>query len=161
MNVVFDLTIDVHELARPDWYRGIVVKYEYFDVLSGQTVTRTDEFKLEVVAKENWIEPVRNEDIVAELKTVRLQAVRDQAIDLYRQGREAEADELLKKAGLELEDYLRNAAHLSERNRNRLYSQSSEFASFADMRSLNEKSKRMYESRRRVDRDKRDFRDKP
>ena len=90
-NVVFDLTIDVHELARPDWYRGIVVKYEYFDVLSGQTVTRTDEFKLEVVAKEHWIEPVRNEDIVAELKTVRLQAVRDQAIDLYRQGREAEA----------------------------------------------------------------------
>lgn len=160
-NVVFDLAVEVHELAHPGWYRGFVVKYEYFDVLSGKTVTETRDYKIEVVAKENWIEPQRNEDIVAELKTVRLQAVRDGAIDLYRQGREAEADELLKRAGLELDDYLRNAAHMSDRNRNRLYSQSSEFQSFAQMRSINEKSKRMYESRRRVDRDKRDFRDKP
>ena len=103
----------------------------------------------------------RDEDIVGELKAVRLQAIREQAIALYMQGKEAEADELLKKAGLELEDWMRDAQNLSPRQRARMFGASSEFSSFALMGDINEKRKRLYESRNRVDRDRDNFRNKP
>ena len=160
-NVVFDVTIDPHPLAPTGKVRGLVLKYEYFDVVAGKTVSDEREFDIELVEPADWVEPKRDEDIVGELKAVRLQAIREQAIALYMNGKEAEADELLKKAGLELEDWMRDAQNLSPRQRARMFGASSEFSSFALMSDVNEKRKRLYESRNRVDRDRDNFRNKP
>lgn len=160
-NVVFDLVLDSHALAQLGQVRGFQVKYTYFDVLADQTVSETRDFEIYLISPEDWTEPVRNEDIVAELRAVRLQAVRDRAIELYGQGREAEADELLKKAGLELQEVIANSMFMTDRNRARLYAQSDELSTFMGMQDINEKRKRLYESRNRIARDKGDFRAKP
>jgi hypothetical protein len=90
---VFDVTlalrdaeIEIRELE------GIVVRWQYTDLVIGELVTGEKRIKLELVDKENWVEPARDEDIVAELKALRLEDVRRAAQDLYDRGDYAQAD---------------------------------------------------------------------
>jgi Ca-activated chloride channel family protein len=159
-NAVFEIVLDAHPLANPGFVRGLVLTYEYFDVASGQKVTKTREFDIEIVAEDAWVEPKRDEDIVGELKAVRLKLIREQAWELYQQGREAEADALLKQAGIELEEWMQNANNLSARQQLRMKRHVSDMSSFAMMDDINIKRKRLKETENRTARDRGDFRDK-
>jgi hypothetical protein len=137
---------------------GIIVRWQYTDLVSGDLVTGEKRITLELVDKDNWVEPARDEDIMAELKALRLEDVRRAAQDLYDRGAFAEADAMLTEAGVELEQWARNA-NLSDRQQARLYRHTSEMTSFA-MMDDNVKSKRMRETSNRVMRDKVNFREK-
>jgi len=95
---------------------------------------------------------------VAELAELRLQRVRDRAFELYREGKEAEADAMLRDAGLQLQQLL-DELQLSERSQSRLHSKRDEFSSFMQMSNINEKRKRLAEDRNRAARDRKNFRD--
>lgn len=157
-NVVFDLILDSHELAQPGVKTGVKVDLEYTDVLTGQKVTDSKTFEVELVSAEEWVEPVRDEDIVAELKLVRLQQVKDQAMRLYDQGKDKEADALLEAAGIELGRFM-DMSNLSPRQRKRLQGESTSLMAYMSMQDLNIKKKRLNEHNNRSQRDRRDFRD--
>lgn len=158
-NVVFDLILDSHELAQPGVKTGVKVDLEYTDVLTGEKVTDSQTFEVELVSAEEWVEPVRDEDIVAELKLVRLQQVRDQAMRLYNEGKDKEADALLEAAGIELDRFM-DMSNLSPRQRSRLHSESTMLRSYMSYQDLNIKKKRLNEHNNRTQRDRKDFRDK-
>ena len=158
-NVVFDLILDSHELAQPGVKTGVKVDFEYTDVLTGEKVTDSQTFEVELVSAEEWVEPVRDEDIVAELKLVRLQQVKDQAMRLYDQGKDKEADALLEAAGIELGRFM-DMSNLSPRQRKRLQGESTSLMSYMLMQDLNTKKKRLNEHNNRSQRDRKDFRDK-
>lgn len=158
-NVVFDLILDSHELAQPGVKTGVKVDFEYTDVLTGEKVTGSKTFEVELVSAEEWVEPVRDEDIVAELKLVRLQQVKDQAMRLYDQGKDKEADALLEAAGIELGRFM-DRSNLSPRQRKRLQGESTSLMSYMSMQDLNTKKKRLNEHNNRSQRDRKDFRDK-
>lgn len=157
-NVVFDLILDSHELAQPGVKTGVKVDLEYTDVLTGEKVTDSKTFEVELVSTEEWVEPVRDEDIVAELKLVRLQQVKDQAMKLYEQGKDKEADALLEAAGIELGRFM-DMSNLSPRQRKRLQGESTSLMAYMSMQDLNIKKKRLNEHNNRSQRDRRDFRD--
>ena len=160
-NVVFELTLDAHDRAPLGMQEGFTVRWSYVDATVNQLVEGSKTFEVELVDEQEWVEPSRDEDIVAELKAIRLQDVRDRALALYQAGREQEADDLLRAAGEELQQFMDSSLYMSDRSRARMYSSTMEFNSFAQMGDMNEKQKRIRESRSRANRDKGDFRDKP
>lgn len=160
-NFVFELTLDARDKAELGLQEGFTIKWSYVDPTVNQLIEGETTFEIEVVDAQEWVEPSRNEDIVAELKSIRMQDVRDEALNLYMNGREAEADELLRAAGADLDEFMRTSQELSPRARSRLYSSSTEFSTFAMMSDSNEKQKRIREMRNRAKNDKPDFREKP
>jgi hypothetical protein len=160
-NFVFDLTLLPGPAFAPGIKHGIKVTWSFTNMITGDIETGEKSFDVELVHWDAWVEPARDEDIVAELKSIRLQDVRDRALALYQAGREQEADALLREAGEELQQFMDSSLYMSDRSRARMFSQSTEFANFATMSDMNEKQKRIRESRSRVNRDKGDFRDKP
>jgi Ca-activated chloride channel family protein len=158
-NVFFELVLDGHELSVPGIKQGIKVTYEYFDVLTGTTITKDETFEIELVAQENWVEPVRDPEILAEMKLVRIQEIQKRAFELYQQGREREADALLEAAGIDLREFMDNT-DLGARSSRRMNSQADSLMGFSMMQDINIKRKRMNEYRSRSQRDQDDFRDK-
>ena len=157
-NVVFEINLKATDHVPTGIRPGFIVKWSYVDATVNQLIEGETTFEVEVIAESEWIEPARDEDIVAELKSIRLQDVRERALQLYMQGREAEADELLRQAGAELDEYMRESIYMSDRNRSRMTSEFMEMASFSQMSGDNEKMKRLREMRNRSMRDRRDFR---
>lgn len=158
-NVFFELVLDGHELSAPGIKHGIKVSYEYFDVLTGATVSKSETFEIELVSAEEWVEPVRDPEILAELKLVRIQEIQKQAFELYQQGKEREADALLEAAGIDLREFMNNT-NLGVRGMRRVMNQADSLMAFSSMQDINIKRKRMNEYRSRVQRDQDDFRDK-
>ena len=158
-NWVFDATLALRdpeiELREVE---GIIVRWQYTDLVSGSLVTGEKRTTLELVDKDNWVEPARDEDIVAELKALRLEDVRPTAQDLYDRGAFAEADAMLTEAGLELQRYM-DSSDLSPRARLRMSRRVSDMASFA-MMDDGVKSKRLRETSNREMRDKTNFRER-
>ena len=111
------------------------MKYEYEDLVLARKVTGGQTFELEVATANDYVAPAKNEDIVVELKAMRMQDIKEQAIALMRDGRELEARELIKQAGKEFEQLLDDMKNMSTRNQVRMYSQLSEIdemSSFSD-----------------------------
>jgi Ca-activated chloride channel family protein len=157
-SVLFDLTLDAHELAQPGFERGFVVRVKYTDAVSGDVIAEERSFDVELVEASKWTEPWREPNIVGELMLARLQDVAKRAFKLFEGGREAEADVIIKDAAGNLEKYIAEA-HLDDRTAERLRAQIRDFNAFQHMGTLNEKRKRLYESSNRISRDRRNFRD--
>lgn len=157
-NVVFELSLH-YPLTYLGTTEAFTVRWSYVDATVNQLVEGSKTFEVQVIDEQEWVEPARNEDIVAELKAIRLQDIRDRAVQLYNEGREAEADDLLREAGLELQRFMDTSESMSPRSRARMYRESSEFMSYATMGDINEKSKRIREGRSRSKNDKPDFRE--
>jgi len=158
-NVVFDLTLDGHDMAEPGLKQGIKVDWEYTDALTGKKVSNSETFEVELVPTEKWIEPERDADIVGELKMVRLQKIYDEVQELFMQGKHSEANALLEAAGKDLDEFMANN-HLSERTSRRLQASSLNFMQSAMEPDLNFKMKMLKEEKLRMMRDRRNFRDK-
>lgn len=122
----------------------------------GRKVTGGQRFELDVVPVANYIEPARNEDIVVELRALRFQDIKEQAIELMREGLELEARELLKNAGEEFKQLLNDLKNMSARNQARMAAQFDEFNALMVMQDRSEFMKRGTESVHRARRSKRD-----
>jgi Ca-activated chloride channel family protein len=158
-NVVFDLTLDGHEMAEPGLKQGVKVEWEYTDAITGAKISNSETFEVELVPADKWIEPKRDADIVGELKMVRMQQIFDEAQELFLQGKQDEANALLEAAGKDLQDFMDNN-FLSERTSNRLQASSLRFMQSAMEPDMNFKMKMLKEEKLRMMRDRRNFRDK-
>ena len=134
-NFVFEVTLPAQFVENTTLIQAISVKYEYEDLVLARKVTGGQTFELEVATANDYVAPAKNEDIVVELKAMRMQDIKEQAIALMRDGRELEARELIKQAGKEFEQLLDDMKNMSARNQVRMYSQLSEIdemSSFSD-----------------------------
>ena len=157
-NIVFDVVLDAHPMTQPGVHTGIKIHYYWTDPFTSEKHGEVRDFNVELVAADQWVEPERDEDIVAELKIVRLAKIQQRAMDLYMQGREKEADALLEQAGIDLREFMQNAK-LTMRSNMRMQRMQNEMMMFSTLDDANIKRKRLHESTNRLARDKRDFRD--
>jgi Ca-activated chloride channel family protein len=155
-NYVFEVTLPAQFVADTTLLQAIKVSYEYEDLILARKVTGGQTFELEVATANDYVAPAKNEDIVVELKALRFQDLKEQAIALMREGRELEARELIEKAGKEFEQLLDEMKYMSSRNRTRMSAQQSEFMHLSQMSDSGEFMKRGTESLNRARRSKPD-----
>ena len=155
-NFVFEVTLPAIDTKESLKLEALEIKYEYEDLIVGRVVKGGQRFELEVKTENDYIEPARDEDIVAELSALRFEDMKERAIELMREGRQEEARELLKQAGEDFEELLERLMFVSERNRHRLYSQQSEFMNLSMVDDSVEFMKRGTESLNRGRRSKPD-----
>ena len=155
-NFVFEITLPGIKLSETALLQAINVKYEYEDLILARKVTGGQTFELEVATENDYVVPAKNEDIVVELKALRLQDIKEQAIALMREGRELEARELIQQAGKEFEQLLDDMKYMSSRNYSRMMSQQSEFDEMSTFATPQEFMKRGTESLNRARRSKPD-----
>ena len=145
-NFVFEVTLPAQFVENTTLVQAISVKYEYEDLVLARKVTGGQTFELEVATANDYVAPAKNEDIVVELKAMRMQDIKEQAIALMRDGRELEARELIKQAGKEFEQLLDDMKNMSARNQVRMYSQLSEVEEMSTFSDRDEFMKRGTES---------------
>lgn len=155
-NFVFEVTLPAIQAALPVKFEAIAVKYEYEDLVLARKVSGGQRFELEVIPAADYVEPARNEDIVLELKALRFQDIKEQAIELMRQGLDLEARELIKNAGAEFQQLLDDLKNMSPRNLARMAAQYREFTDLSMMNDRQEFMKRGTESLNRARRSKPD-----
>jgi Zn-dependent M16 (insulinase) family peptidase len=120
-------------------------------LVSGEQV-----FQVEIANPVGFVEPDRNQDIVAELASMRAQAIKEQAIELMREGRESEAKELMAKIGQDLSEIMDRFEMLTERQKARMQQQVDESTYLSHLDSSDEFVKRGTESVNRARRSKPD-----
>ena len=155
-NFVFEVTLPAQFVENTTLIQAISVKYEYEDLVLARKVTGGQTFELEVATANDYVAPAKNEDIVVELKAMRMQDIKEQAISLMRDGRELEARELIKQAGKEFEQLLDDMKNMSARNQGRMYSQLSEVEEMSTFSNRDEFMKRGTESVNRARKSKPD-----
>lgn len=155
-NFVFELTLPAQFVDSTTLVQAISVRYEYEDLVLGRNVSGGQTFELEVATANDYVAPAKNEDIVVELKALRLQDIKEQAIALMREGRDLEARELIKAAGKEFEQLLDEMRNMSIRNHSRMSAQSAEMFNLSMMNDNSEFMKRGTESINRARRSKPD-----
>jgi Ca-activated chloride channel family protein len=159
-NFTFDLDLKAQIGSHGATEIAFRVDYRYKDLVTGKTVTGQQHFELEIVDPANFVEPERDQDIVAELTAMRSQAIKEQAIELMRQGRDSEARELMAKIGQDLSELMSRLAELSERQKLRMQKQVDESSYLSSYMTQEEFIKRGTESVNRARRSKTDPRDK-
>jgi hypothetical protein len=103
------------------------------------------ELNVSVVKAEDYVEPARDEDVLAELATIRLQEQKELAIQLMREGRVVEAQALMAQLGMEYERMLDEFVGMSQRSRSRMQSERSESMAYSMLQD-DEFNKRLTES---------------
>ncbi len=159
-NFTFDLDLKAQPFTNGATIRAFTVSYSYLDLTSGNTVTGEQHFDLEIADPNNFVEPERDQDIVAELAAMRAQFIKEEAIELMRQGREAEARELMAKIGQDLTEIMERLEHLSARQRQRMQMQVDESMHLSYLSNTDEFVKRGTESVNRARKSKTDPRKK-
>ena len=153
-NAFFNLMLDAHQMATPGFKQGLQVTYTYVDALTGQEVSKTETFEIELVAADAWVEPERDPDIQAELQLVRNQDILEQAAKLFAEGKDSQAQALLEAAGLQL-DQMMNDYEFGNRTSARLAQSSLSIKDIYFMNDMNIKKKMLLEQLNREKRDRR------
>jgi Ca-activated chloride channel family protein len=154
-NFVFEVTLPAQFVNETALLQAIKVSYEYEDLILARKVTGGQTFELEVATENDYVEPAKDEDIVVELKALRLQDIKERAIQLMREGRDLEARELIKQAGDDFEEMMQQF-QMSIRQRDRMAAQYDEFTNLSMMQDRMEFMKRGTESLNRARRSKPD-----
>ena len=155
-NFVFEVTLPGVKVSETALLEAIEIKYEYEDLITARKVTGGQRFELEVQTENDYVEPARDEDIVAELQAMRMEDIKEQAIKLMREGREAEARQLLQQFGDEFKEFLDNLDDMSPRQRMRMQSSIDEMMFMRNIQDSGEFMKRGTESINRRRRSKPD-----
>jgi Ca-activated chloride channel family protein len=155
-NFTFDLDLKPQEFIQPGTVPAFSVSYRYQDLVTGEEVTGEQRFELEIADPANFVEPERDQDIVAELTAMRSQEIKERAIELMRMGCETEARELMAKIGQDLSELMERFGNLSIRQRQRMQSQVNESSFLTAAMSSDEFIKRGTESINRARKSKPD-----
>ena len=155
-NFTFDLDLKAQAFTDGSVIPAFKVRYSYQDLTTGQTVSGEQDFQVEIADPAGFVEPDRNQDIVAELASMRAQAIKEQAIELMREGRESEAKELMAKIGQDLSEIMDRFELLTERQKARMQQQVNESTYLSHLDSSDEFVKRGSESVNRARRSKPD-----
>jgi Ca-activated chloride channel family protein len=144
-NFVFDLGLGAVDFTNGSTERAARVFVEWVDLATNQVQRAQTELNVSVVKAEDYVEPARDEDVLAELATIRLQEQKELAIQLMREGRVLEAQALMAQLGMEYERMLDEFVGMSQRSRSRMQSERSESMSYSMLQD-DEFNKRITES---------------
>jgi Ca-activated chloride channel family protein len=144
-NFVFDLGLGAVDFTDGSTERAARVFVEWLDLATNQVQHAQTELNVSVVKAEDYVEPARDEDVLAELATIRLQERKELAIELMRNGRVAEAQALMAELGMEYERMLEEFVGMSQRSRSRMQSERSESMAYSMLQD-DEFNKRLTES---------------
>ena len=133
-NFVFDLGLGAADFTDGTTERAARVFVEWVDLATNQVQRAQTELNVSVVKAEDYVEPARDEDVLAELATIRLQEQKELAIQLMREGRVAEAQALMAQLGMEYERMLDEFVGMSSRSRSRMHSEMSESMAYSMLR---------------------------
>jgi Ca-activated chloride channel family protein len=131
-NFVFELDLSALQGYSAGPVRAVTVRYSYSDAELGEVVKGEQSFDLRMIDPQDWVDPIRDENIVAELAALRANAERERAIDLMRQGRREEALEIMNRLGIMFDEFAASEG-MSPRNRARHNAQSRVQADFMSM----------------------------
>ena len=76
-NFTFDLDLKPQQFIQPGTVPAFSVSYRYQDLVTGEEVTGQQRFELEIADPANFVEPERDQDIVAELTAMRSQEIKN------------------------------------------------------------------------------------
>ena len=144
-NFVFDLGLGAVDFTDGSTERAARVFVEWLDLATNQVQHAQTELNVSVVKAEDYVEPARDEDVLAELATIRLQEQKELAIQLMREGRVVEAQALMAQLGMEYERMLDEFVGMSQRSRSRMQSERSESMAYSMLQD-DEFNKRLTES---------------
>jgi len=144
-NFVFDLNLGAADFTDGITERTARVFVEWLDLATNQVQHAQTELNVSVVKAEDYVEPARDEDVLAELATIRLQEQKELAIQLMREGRVVEAQALMAQLGMEYERMLDEFVGMSQRSRSRMQSERSESMAYSMLQD-DEFNKRLTES---------------
>ena len=144
-NFVFDLGLSAVDFTDGSTERAARVFVEWLDLATNQEQHAQTELNVSVVKAEDYVEPARDEDVRAELATIRLQEQKELAIQLMREGRVVEAQALMAQLGMEYERMLDEFVGMSQRSRSRMQSERSESMAYSMLQD-DEFNKRLTES---------------
>ena len=130
-NFVFDLNLGAADFTDGATERAARVFVEWTDLATNQVQHAQTELNVSVVKAEDYVEPARDEDVLAELATIRLQEQKELAIQLMREGRVVEAQALMAQLGMEYERMLDEFVGMSSRSRSRMHSEMSESMAYS------------------------------
>lgn len=103
--------VEIPGAAREEEIEAAVVRLEYVDPASGETVAREQPLRLSFTSDARAAEARRNAEIVAQAELARNAEVRDEVVRLADEGRAQEASALLKSRAQSIAaDYLSDAA---------------------------------------------------
>jgi Ca-activated chloride channel family protein len=125
-NFTFDLDLKSQEFSDGGTVPAFTVTYRYQDLVTGESVTGQQRFELEIADPTHFVDPERDQDIVAELTAMRTQEIKERAVELMRMGCETEARELMAQIGQDLSELMERFGNLSSRQRQRMQSQVNE-----------------------------------
>ena len=159
-NFVFEISLGATDDTNGVAELAATVDFEWTDLQTGLLRKTSTELFVEVVNANNFVEPAHDEDVVAELRSLRIQEQKEQAIELMRQGRAAEAHALMAQLGAEYSQMLDEMQMMSARSRHRMQSDMAETMNFSMMTDQDEFIKRGVENVKRVRSNKPDPRKK-
>jgi Ca-activated chloride channel family protein len=132
-NFVFDLNLGAVDFINGASEQAAKISIEWLDLTTNQLRSLQTELTVSVVKAEDYVEPARDEDVLAELATIRMQEQKELAIQLMREGRAAEAQALMARLGLEYERMLDEFVGMSSRSRSRMSSEWSESMAYSTL----------------------------
>ena len=132
-NFVFELNLGEVDFTDGASERAATINIEWLDLETNQSRSLQTELNVSVVKAEDYVEPARDEDVLAEVITIRMQERKEYAIELMREGRVAEAQALMAELGMEYERMLAEFVGMSSRSRSRMHSEMVDSMSFSTM----------------------------
>jgi Ca-activated chloride channel family protein len=119
-NVVFDLNLEAQTEVGAQNRLAFVAIVSYRDLVAGTTERLEKSFYVDVLAVADYIEPVRDEDILAELAALRAEDRKEEAVELMRRGDTEGARRIIEALGRDFEEMMRDYLNLSARQRARM-----------------------------------------
>lgn len=132
-NFVFDLNLGAVDFTDGASEQAAKISIEWLDLSTNQLRSLQTELNVSVVKAEDYVEPARDEDVLAELATIRMQEQKELAIQLMREGHAAEAQALMARLGLEYERMLDEFVGMSSRSRSRMSNEWSESMAYSTL----------------------------
>lgn len=119
-NFVFDLNLEAQPYHGDQSIIAFLVKVTYQDLVAGKEVCAEYDFSVFVQSPEAYVEPARDEDILAELAALRAEDRKEEAIELMRRGDIEGARRIIEALGRDFDEMLGDFNNLSDRQRARM-----------------------------------------
>jgi Ca-activated chloride channel family protein len=119
-NFVFDLNLEGQDVADELQAKAFTVEVSYQDLVENRQVTTTQDFRVSIASEETYVEPARDEDILAELAAIRAEDRKEEAIELMRQGDTEGARRIIEALGRDFDEMMGDYINMSDRQRARM-----------------------------------------
>jgi Ca-activated chloride channel homolog len=119
-NFVFDVNLEAQKPEGERRRAAFTVFLRYRDLVTSKNEDVIETFYVDVVPEVEYVEPVRDEDILAELAAIRAEDRKAEAIELMRMGDAEGARRIIEALGRDFDEMMGDYLNLSARQRARM-----------------------------------------